>query len=168
MRIQDHVKLSAAAAVIALPWLRKDVWIPFAASIVIDVDHYLWHAITQRTLSLSAAVRFFGQADPPQTTSMKLLHHPVVLGWCSFWRYAGVRACSGLSLAACSSMSAGRYPYPAMSYLKRTLSEQAGRCVQCERSEGALATSHVYIPGTCWSLSPGIRRVYVSSAMSLP
>src|ERR1700704_598357 len=62
MRVQDHLKLSAAAAMLALPWVKKDIWIPFAASIFIDVDHYLWHAVTHRTLSLAAAVRFFGQA----------------------------------------------------------------------------------------------------------
>ena len=80
MRVQDHVKLSATAATLALPWLKKDVWIPLAASIFIDVDHYLWHAVTQRTLSLSAAVRFFGQADPPQTMGAKFFHHPLMLG----------------------------------------------------------------------------------------
>ena len=41
MRIQEHVKLSTAAAFAALPWLKKDVWIPLAASVLIDVDHYL-------------------------------------------------------------------------------------------------------------------------------
>jgi len=80
MRIQEHVKLSTAAAVVALPWLKKDVWLPLAASVLIDVDHYLWHAITHRTLSLRAAVHYFGQADPPQLPQARLLHHPLVLG----------------------------------------------------------------------------------------
>src|SRR2546421_6767835 len=80
MQIQEHVKLSTAAAVVALPVLKKDTWIPLAASVLIDVDHYLWHAITHRTLSLRAAVRYFGQADPPQLPQARLLHHPLILG----------------------------------------------------------------------------------------
>src|SRR5947209_16427392 len=80
MRNQDHIKLSGAAALVTLPWLKQDVWIPFVASIGIDVDHYVWHALTHRTLSLRAAVRYFGQADPPQVPEAKFLHHPIVLG----------------------------------------------------------------------------------------
>src|SRR5260370_11999697 len=62
-----------------MPWLKKDVWIPLAASVLIDVDHYLWHAVTHRTLSLRAAIKYFGQADPPQRQAARLLHQPVVL-----------------------------------------------------------------------------------------
>jgi predicted nucleic-acid-binding Zn-ribbon protein len=80
MRIQEHVKLSTTAAIIVLPWLKKDVWLPLTASVLVDVDHYLWHAVTHRTLSLRAAVRYFGQADPPQLPESRLLHHPMVLG----------------------------------------------------------------------------------------
>ncbi len=80
MRIQEHIKLSTVAAVITLPWLKQDVWIPFAASIFIDSDHYFWHAVTQRTLSVRAAMRYFGQADPPQRPMAKFLHRPLVLG----------------------------------------------------------------------------------------
>src|SRR5258708_12319785 len=80
MRVQEHVKLSTAAAVAALPWLKKDVWIPLAASVLIDVDHYLWHAVTHRTLSLRAAIKYFGQADPPQRQVARFLHQPIVLG----------------------------------------------------------------------------------------
>jgi hypothetical protein len=80
MRPQEHIRLSTAAAIVALPWLRQDVWIPWAASILIDVDHYVWHALTHRTLSLRAAVRYFEQANPPRLPQARLLHHPVVLG----------------------------------------------------------------------------------------
>ncbi len=80
MRVQEHVKLSAIAATIALPWLGKDVIIPLSSSVLIDVDHYFWHAITFRTLSFRAAVKYFGQADPPQFKGARLLHHPLVLG----------------------------------------------------------------------------------------
>ena len=57
MRVQEHIKLSALAATMALPWLGKDVLIPLTSSVLIDVDHYLWHAVTFRTLSLRAAVQ---------------------------------------------------------------------------------------------------------------
>lgn len=80
MRVQEHVKLAAALAIVALPCLKKDAWVPLASSVLIDVDHYLWHAVTHRTLSLRAAVRYFGQADPPQLAEARLLHHPLVLG----------------------------------------------------------------------------------------
>ena len=80
MRVQEHIKLSALAATMALPWLGKDVLIPLTSSVLIDVDHYMWHAVTFRTLSLRAAVKYFGQADPPQRKEARLLHHPLVLG----------------------------------------------------------------------------------------
>jgi hypothetical protein len=80
MRIQEHIKLSTLAATLAFPWLGKDVFIPLTSSVLIDVDHYLWHAVTYRTLSLRAAVKYFTQADPPQQKEAKLLHHPFILG----------------------------------------------------------------------------------------
>src|ERR1700740_544384 len=80
MRVQEHLKLSAIAAVATLPWLKKDALIPLAASIGIDIDHYLWHVVKYRTLSLRAAGRYFGQADPPQLAQQRLLHHPLLLG----------------------------------------------------------------------------------------
>ena len=80
MRVQEHIKLSALAATMALPWFGKDVLIPLTSSVLIDVDHYLWHAVTFRTLSLRTAVKYFGQADPPRSKKARLLHHPLVLG----------------------------------------------------------------------------------------
>src|SRR4051812_294026 len=80
MRPQDHAKISAVAAAIAWPWLKQDIWIPYTASILIDVDHYCWHALTQRTLSLRAMARYFGQGKAPQRPEVRLLHQPMVLG----------------------------------------------------------------------------------------
>jgi hypothetical protein len=80
MRVEDHIGLSAGMAIVALPWLKKQAWIPFASSVLIDVDHYLWFAVTHRELSLRAAVRHFGQPDPPQLAQARLFHHPFTLG----------------------------------------------------------------------------------------
>jgi hypothetical protein len=80
MRVQEHIKLAALAATVALPWLGKDVLIPLTASVLIDVDHYMWHVTTHRTLSVRAAVQYFGQADPPQGKETRLLHNPLVVG----------------------------------------------------------------------------------------
>jgi len=80
MRIQEHIKLSTAAAILALPWLKQDVCIPLATSIFIDVDHYLWYALSHHTLSLRAALQYFKQANPPRLARQRLLHHPLTLG----------------------------------------------------------------------------------------
>ncbi|HEU5226239.1 MAG TPA: hypothetical protein VFU49_00400 [Ktedonobacteraceae bacterium] len=90
MRVQEHLKLSTVAAAVAFPWLKQDIWLPFAASILIDVDHYLWYAVTRRDLSLRAAVRYFGGAHPSSTSWARCLHHPLALGCLLFlvvrWR----------------------------------------------------------------------------------
>jgi hypothetical protein len=80
MTVREHVTLSTAMAAAALPWLKADVWIPFAASVLVDADHYVWHAVTRRTLSPRAALRYFGQADPPQPAQSRLLHQPLAVG----------------------------------------------------------------------------------------
>src|SRR2546430_17137734 len=126
MRIQEHVKLSAIGAAAAWPWLKQDVLIPLVASIGIDVDHYLWFAVTHRTLSLRAALRYFGQADPPQRPEARLLHHPVVLGALLF---IGVRMRSRLLLLILAGLlvhvSLDVIPASQMSELKRWLCELA-------------------------------------------
>ena len=133
MRVQEHVKLSAAAALIAFPWLKTDVWIPFASSVLIDVDHYLWHAITHRTLSLRVALRYFGQANPPRRPEARLLHHPLVLGSLLF---LAIRLRSrllalilaGLLFHVSLDVIHGRQ----MSHLKQTLNERAhAQCQEC-------------------------------------
>jgi hypothetical protein len=140
MRVQEHIKLSTAAAVIVVPWLKKDTWIPFAASVLIDVDHYLWHAITYRSLSLRAAVRYFGQADPPQLSEARLFHHPLLLAALLF---LAVRLHSrllalilgGLLFHVCLDV----IHVSQMNYLKRTLSQQARlTCSECGQQYATL------------------------------
>ncbi len=79
MTVREHVTLSTALAAAAIPWLKEDVWIPFAVSVLLDADHYLWHALMRRTLSLQAALHYFNQADPAQSGQARLLHHPLAV-----------------------------------------------------------------------------------------
>ena len=92
MRIRDHVLLSTGGAVMLYPWLRRRVVVPWAASILIDADHYLWFCVHERSLSPFAAMRFFNQAQPPQHLGTRLLHSPGML-WLFLllsarWRWA--------------------------------------------------------------------------------
>lgn len=133
MQIQEHVKISTVAALLAAPVLKKDIWIPFAASLLIDVDHYLWHAVTYRTLSLRTAVRYFGQADPPQLPQARLLHHPLVLGTLLFIAVRLRSRMLGLILAGLLfHVSLDVFHVSQMNSLKYTLREQANNnCQQC-------------------------------------
>lgn len=140
MRVQEHLKLSTAAALVALPWLKKDIWIPFAASIFIDVDHYLWHAVTYRTLSLRQAVRYFGQADPPQLPEARLFHHPLVLATLLFLTIRLRSRILALILTGLLfHVSLDAIHVTQMSHLKRSLSEQANNaCSECGQQFDAL------------------------------
>ncbi len=146
MRIQEHVKLSAAAAVIALPWLKKDVWIPLIASIGIDVDHFIWHALAHRTLSLRAAVRYFGQADPPQAPQAKFLHQPIVLGALLFLALRLRSRVLFLILAGLLfHVSLDAIHISQMNGLKSSLSQQAqDHCPVCGKAEAALQLHTVH------------------------
>ena len=147
MRVQEHIKLSTMAAVAALPWLKKDVWIPLAASVLIDVDHYLWHAVTHRTLSLRAAVQYFGQADPPQRQEARLLHHPFILGALLF---IAIRTRSRLLLLILAGLlfhvTLDIVHVTQMKSLKRSLSEKAnGLCSECGQECEALQLHTVHV-----------------------
>ncbi len=140
MRLQEHVKLSTAASVVALPWLKQDVWIPLLASLGIDVDHYIWHVVTHRTLSLRAAVRYFGQADPQHLTHAKFLHHPIVLGGIFV---IALRLRSRLLLLILAGLlfhvSLDVIHDSQMKGLKKSLSEQAQyHCPECGKAERVL------------------------------
>ena len=140
MRIQEHIKLSGMAALVALPWLKQDVWIPFVASIGIDVDHYLWHAITHGTLSLREAVRYFQQADPPQLPQQRLFHQPIVLGALLFVAASTRSRFLWLILAGfLFHVSLDAIHITQMRRLKTTLSEQASfTCPECGQHYVAL------------------------------
>jgi hypothetical protein len=149
MRVEDHIGLSAGMAIIALPLLKRRAWIPFASSVLIDVDHYLWFAVTHRELSLRAAVRHFGQADPPQLAQARLLHHPVALGTVLvaaavtrsriLWLVlGGLLFHVGLDMVDVSQTK----------HLKLRLSERAEhRCERCGRHQDVLQLHTVHVAG---------------------
>ncbi len=88
MRVRDHLLLSTLAAAALYPLLGRKTLAPWAASVLIDVDHYAWFCIERHTLSLPAAVRFFNQAQPPQHASTRRLHNPdalLALAVASIW-----------------------------------------------------------------------------------
>jgi len=147
MRVQEHLKLSAIAAVATLPWLKQDVLIPLVASIGIDIDHYLWHAVKYRTLSLRAAGRYFGQADPPQLAQQRLLHHPLLQG---ALLVLAVRLRSRLLLLILCGLlfhvSLDVIHNTQMKHLKASLSAQAqGKCSACGKQEEALQLHTVHV-----------------------
>ncbi len=150
MRVQEHVKLSTAAALLALPWLKQDVWIPLAASILIDVDHYLWHAATRRTVSLRAAMRYFGQADPPQIPQQRLLHHPLVLALLLMLAIRTHSRRLWLMLAGLTfHVSLDVIHKTQMSSLKQTLSESAqAACPACGEHCDALQLHTIHVART--------------------
>lgn len=79
MRVQDHVVLSTIAAVALYPVLRRKVVVPWAASLLIDVDHYAWYTFAHGSLNPLEAVRYFNQAQPEQHAGTRSLHSPAAL-----------------------------------------------------------------------------------------
>ena len=79
MRVRDHVALASGAAALLYPRLGAAVAVPWAASILIDVDHYLWFLARHRSLDPVAAVRVYNQADAPQHGATRPFHHPAAL-----------------------------------------------------------------------------------------
>ena len=146
MRIQEHIKLSTLAATMALPWLGKDVLIPLTSSILIDVDHYMWHAVTFRTPSLRAAVKYFGRADPPQRKEARLLHHPLVLGILLLIALRTRSRFLTLILAGLLfHVSLDVVHATQIQSLKQSLSEEAnGICTECEEWCEALQLHTIY------------------------
>ena len=147
MRPKEHATLSTAAALVALPWLKKDIWIPFASSMLIDVDHYLWHVATYRTLSLRAAIRYFGQADPPQLMEARLLHSSACLRHSPPFSPLRLRSrILGLVLAGLLfHVSLDAIHVTQMSNLKRSLSKQANNiCPECNQHFDALQLHTTY------------------------
>jgi hypothetical protein len=79
MRVRDHIALSTAGAALLSPLLGRRVLGPWAGSIVVDVDHYVWFALRHGRWSPRAAVRFFNEAEPPHDPATRVLHQPSTL-----------------------------------------------------------------------------------------
>ena len=79
MRVRDHVALATGAAALLYPRLGASVAVPWAASIFIDVDHYLWFLARHGSVNPVAAVRLYNQADAPQHRATRPFHHPAAM-----------------------------------------------------------------------------------------
>jgi hypothetical protein len=79
LRVRDHIALSTAAATLLFPLFGKRVAPAWAASILIDSDHYLWFVANERRLDPVAALHFFNEAQPPPASSVRWFHSPVAL-----------------------------------------------------------------------------------------
>ncbi|WP_069805619.1 hypothetical protein [Thermogemmatispora onikobensis] len=79
MRLEEHVAFSTAAALVALPWLKEEVWLPYTASILIDLDHYLEFVAARRRLSLREALRYLRTPHRQRGPLPKPLHQPLTL-----------------------------------------------------------------------------------------
>lgn len=79
MRVHDHIALSTAAAALLYPVAGKRVLGAWAASILIDGDHYIWYAVKHRNPNPVDAYRFFNEANPPQHAATHFLHTPAAL-----------------------------------------------------------------------------------------
>lgn len=94
MRVRDHALLATVGAALVYPILRRSVVVPWAASILIDADHYLWFVVTTRQWHPAEAVRFYNQAHPPQHVGTKLFHTPgvsfLLLLLAARWRLAAL------------------------------------------------------------------------------
>ncbi|MHB1131173.1 MAG: hypothetical protein ACYC4L_02175 [Chloroflexota bacterium] len=84
---KQHVVISSLAVVAAVPFMKdkSTLGLFWTAAVGQDVDHYLWHTLRFRTLSLRAAYRFFrGRYGRPWSESgesgnARALHGPVPL-----------------------------------------------------------------------------------------
>jgi len=79
VRVRDHLALSTAGAALLYPWFGQRVVSGWAASILIDVDHYLWFVTRKRSVNPIAAVRYFNKPQPPHSSNVRLFHKPLVL-----------------------------------------------------------------------------------------
>jgi hypothetical protein len=79
MRIRDHVALSTAGALVLRRWAGRGIAEAWAASILVDVDHYLWFSVRTRTVNPLSAVRYFNGPHPDNHPSTRILHSPIAL-----------------------------------------------------------------------------------------
>jgi hypothetical protein len=143
VRVSDHALLSTGGALLLYPWLRRKVVVPWAASILIDVDHYLWFCASERSPNPVRAVRYYNQAQPPQHGGTRLLHHPAVLllllALSARWRWAGL-----LLLGMAFHVGLDVYHGARMAEARRAaLRRDRGACQRCG-ARGADVVAHMF------------------------
>lgn len=75
MRVQEHAIAAAAAGVIAGTLVSPSAGaLVFGGALFIDVDHYLWHAIRFRSLSLRRAYDFYRTKQADNHYCLCVLH----------------------------------------------------------------------------------------------
>jgi hypothetical protein len=79
VRVRDHIALSTAGAAALSPWLGRRALHSWAASIAIDVDHYVWFCVRRNRWSPVAAARLFNEPEPPNHAATRFLHGPLAL-----------------------------------------------------------------------------------------
>lgn len=59
MKMSGHVVLSTLCGIGLYPFLGKEIIVPWAISIFLDIDHYLWYFMRFRKLNIQQAIKFF-------------------------------------------------------------------------------------------------------------
>ena len=59
MYIREHAIISTLCGVGLYPFFGKEIIIPWAVSVFLDIDHYLWYCIRFRKFSIQGAMNFF-------------------------------------------------------------------------------------------------------------
>jgi len=101
MFVRDHIKLSTVGAIALYPMLGPQVIIPWASSILIDGDHYLWYVWKFRRFNPLTAYHFFmaGADSSDRRRDGIIFHTPLFIGAClviSFFWYPAALATLGL------------------------------------------------------------------------
>jgi hypothetical protein len=78
VRVRDHIAFASGAAALLYPRFGASVTVPWAASILIDVDHYLWFLARHRRLNPVLALRLYNGPHAPHHRSTRVFHHPTV------------------------------------------------------------------------------------------
>lgn len=142
MRVRDHLVLSTAGAALLRPLLGRSVLVPWAASILIDADHYLWFGLRSRQWRPARAVHFFNQARPPQHVGTRLFHTPgascLLLLLATRWRLAAL-----LLLGIVFHVSLDAYHERCLDVARRAVLRRDQRTCQACGLQGSGVVAHL-------------------------
>jgi hypothetical protein len=143
VRVRDHVALSTVGAALLAPLAAGRLIEAWAASILIDVDHYLWFVVDRRQAHPLEAVRLFAGPDAPDHAGTRLLHHPLALLGCGAlgvrWRWLRPVAGGMLFHAGLDSLHRRRMRQGVAAALRR----DGYACQCCGTRDGGL-TAHLW------------------------